>query len=65
MTRNSAGLPDDELVAKAPTSLPDPFWEGAQISVLANQAQPIWIEVNIPRDAPAGDYEGRLIVQVH
>ena len=63
VNRNSAGLPDDELVAKAPTSLPDPFWEGAQIPVLAHQAQPIWIEVDVPRDAEAGDYDGSLVVQ--
>ena len=51
--RNSAGVPDDELVAKAPTSLPDPFWEGTGIPVRAHQAQPIWIEVNVPRQTPA------------
>ncbi len=60
--RNSAGVPDDELVAKAPTSLPDPFWEGIGIPVRAHQAQPIWIEANVPRQTPAGHYDGSLIV---
>ena len=61
--RNSAGLPDDELVAKAPTSLPDPFWEGPTISAVAHQAQPIWIEVDVPRQTPSGRYDGCLVVQ--
>lgn len=61
--RNTAGLPDDELVAKAPTSLPDPFWEGPSVTVKAHQAQPIWIEVDVYRDAPAGEYHGQLTVK--
>lgn len=63
VARNSAGVPDDELVARAPTSLPDPFWEVASLQVPANQAQPIWIEIDIPRDATAGDYQGVLEVR--
>ena len=63
VSRNSAGLPADELVAKAPTSLPDPFWEGTRIPVAAHQAQPVWIEVDVPRQTPPGDYEGTLTVQ--
>jgi hypothetical protein len=62
ISRNSAGLPEDELVAKAPASIPDPFWEGLTIPVAAGQAQPIWIEINVPQDAPAGDYDGQLTV---
>ncbi len=61
--RNSAGIPDDELVAKAPTSLPDPFWEGTGIPVTAHQAQPLWIEVAVPRETPPGGYGGKLIVK--
>ena len=41
--RNTRGIPDDELVAKAPTSIPDPFWENPTIFLKANQSQPIWI----------------------
>jgi len=61
--RNTSGLPDDELVARAPTSLPDPFWESPTIPVPAAQAQPLWIELQVPRDAQAGDYAGRLTLQ--
>jgi hypothetical protein len=61
ITRNSS-LPADELVARAPASIPDPFWEDPAIAVKANEAQPVWIEVHIPEKAEPGDYDGRLEV---
>lgn len=64
ITRNTAGIPLDELVAKAPAGIPDPYWEETTIPVRAGQAQPIWIEIDVPRDAPSGDYEGNLTVSV-
>ncbi len=60
--RNTGGIPDDELVAKAPASIPDPYWDQATIPVKANQAQPIWIEIHVPRKAAPGDYAGKLTV---
>ncbi len=63
INRNTAGIPDDELVVKAPASIPDPFWEAAGIPVMANQAQPIWIEIRVPGNARAGDYSGKLQVK--
>lgn len=62
ITRNS-DLPPDELVARAPASIPDPFWEAPAIPVKADQAQPLWIEVLVPENAEAGDYDGRLGVK--
>lgn len=62
VNRNTAGIPDDELVARAPTSIPDPFWESLTIPVRANQAQPIWIEIHVPKNAKPGDYTGKLTV---
>ena len=50
--RNTAGIPDDELVVKAPASIPDPYWEAASISVKAGQAQPIWMEIHVPGRRP-------------
>jgi hypothetical protein len=60
--RNTSRIPEDELVAKAPTSIPDPFWENSTIPLVARQAQPIWIETRVPTDAKPGDYEGKLTV---
>jgi hypothetical protein len=62
INRNTAGIPEDELVAKAPSSIPDPFWESASIRVKAHQAQPLWIEIKIPGNAQPGDYGGKLQV---
>ena len=61
ITRNS-DIPPDERVAQAPASIPDPFWEAPAIPVRAGTAQPVWLEVRVPADAPAGDYDGRLRV---
>ncbi|MCD6175045.1 MAG: DUF4091 domain-containing protein [Planctomycetes bacterium] len=60
--RNSSGVPEDELVVKAPNSIPDPFWEEINITVKSNEAQPVWLEIDIPYDAVAGDYQGELVV---
>jgi hypothetical protein len=60
--RNTKGLPEDELVAKAPNSIPDPFWEAETIPLNANESQPLWLEVRIPKDAAAGDYESALTI---
>jgi hypothetical protein len=62
ITRNTGGIPQDELVAVAPNSIPDPFWEEPSRDIPASFTQPLWIEVEIPRDARAGDYEGQLRV---
>ena len=58
--RNSPGVPLDELVAPAPCSLPDPFWDRDRIDVPAGEPQPLWVEVDIPRDATPGRREGRI-----
>ena len=62
INRNTAGIPDDELVARSPTSIPDPFWENPTIPVRAENAQPIWIEIHVPQNAKPGDYNGKLTV---
>ena len=62
ITTNSANVPSDELVAKAPASIPDPFWEGAARPVEPGSLQPLWIEVDVPKDAIIGNYNGQLTV---
>lgn len=41
---------------------PDPIEEKGDVSVRANETQPVWITVSIPADAAAGEYEGSLTV---
>ncbi len=62
ITKNSANVPLDELVAAAPVSIPDPFWEDAERPVEPGKVQPLWIEIEVPSGAPAGDYTGELTV---
>ena len=50
-------------MARAPCSLPDPFWESAEIDGPANITQPLWIEVDVPRNAIPGDYAGTVAVR--
>jgi len=61
--RNSAGVPADELVARASCALPDPFWDTPTVDVAASTAQPLWIEIDVPRDAVAGEYTGTLTLR--
>jgi hypothetical protein len=62
ITANSPNVPLDELVAKAPVSIPDPFWEDAERPVEPGSPQPLWIELDVPADTPAGEYRGELTV---
>jgi len=61
--RNSSGVPEDELVAKAPCALPDPFWDTPTVDVPANTVQPLWIEVEVPREAKPGEYIGTITLR--
>jgi hypothetical protein len=63
VSTNTADIPTDELVARAPLSLPDPFWEGLECSVEPRRLQPLWIDLDVPRDARPGVYEGELAVR--
>jgi len=49
-----------DLVARAPVDLPDPLLEDEYIDVKANRTGAVWLTVNIPRDTPAGTYEGTV-----
>lgn len=62
LTVNTTDIPLDELVGKAPVSVPDPFWEDAERPVGPNSVQPLWIEIDIPADATPGEYRGELTV---
>ena len=75
ISRNTEGIPEDELVATAPGSIPDPFWEEKTIPVefgtrailnesafIQQHAQPLWIEIDVPQDARPGDYRGTLTI---
>ncbi len=73
--RNSPDIPADELEIKAPNCFPDPFWESGTIPIsygyqaiinnglyVACYSNPLWIDIDVPRDARVGDYTGVLTV---
>ena len=73
--KNSSRIPPDELDIIAPNPMPDPFWEDITIpvkvgtySILDNsiyisyRSQPLWIEIDVPRSVPAGNYAGTVSV---
>jgi len=62
ITANSPNIPIDELVAKAPASIPDPFWEDAERPITPGSPQPLWIELEVPANALPGAYRGELTV---
>ncbi len=39
---------------------PDPLLPVSRCDLTAGATQPVWITVSVPRDAPAGDYAGRV-----
>ena len=57
---NTRGTPPEELVAEAPGQFPDPLLEDTQVDVPAGEAQPVWLTVRVPDDAPAGEYRGQV-----
>jgi hypothetical protein len=62
ITFNTPNIPDDELVAKAPAEIPDPFWEDITLETKPGQLQPLWLEFAIPLNTPPGEYRGELVI---
>jgi hypothetical protein len=62
VSTNTTDIPADELVARAPVNLPDPFWEGVERTLEPNQSQPLWLELDVPPEAQPGKYVGQLTV---
>jgi len=52
--------PSRDQLRPPPADYPDPLLEVESVDLAAGQAQPVWITVPIPTDAPPGRYRGRL-----
>jgi hypothetical protein len=59
---NTPDAPKDGLVRQAPGLFPDPLLEERKMDIAAGKTQPVWLTVFVPKDAPAGDYTGKVIV---
>lgn len=62
IARNTPNTPEGRLVRKAPCEIPDPLLETEKVDLAAGRAQPIWLTVHVPANAPPGEYRGRLAV---
>ncbi|MGQ9732995.1 MAG: glycoside hydrolase domain-containing protein, partial [Candidatus Zipacnadales bacterium] len=63
LTRNTPNTPQKELCCKAPCEVPDPLLPSAPIDVAANETQPLWLTVHVPRNATPAEYAGQLTVR--
>jgi len=41
---------------------PDPILEEESINLMANETQPVWVTIEIPKDASPGLYEGKVVL---
>ncbi len=60
--KNSTATPPEELLRKAPADFPDPFLEERSLDLKANENQPIFVRVFVPKDAAPGVYRGGVHV---
>ncbi len=58
-----APAPARDRLASQSGYFPDPIVEKPFVNLPPNQTQPIWISVNIPKDASPGKYLGQVIIK--
>jgi hypothetical protein len=54
--------PPDKLISTT-GFFPDPIIDTSFINVRADYTQPIWVSINVPKNTPAGEYNGQLNVR--
>lgn len=59
---NSRATPPEELLRTAPADFPDVLLDDRTIEVAAGECQPIFVRVDVPRDAAPGVYTGTIYV---
>lgn len=62
--KNSTATPQEELARKAPADFPDGLLEETSIALQPEQNQPIYVQWQIPENAPAGEYHGTVTVRL-
>lgn len=63
--KNSTATPEEELVRRAPADFPDGLLEERSLDLQAGQNQPIYVQWEVPVNAPAGEYRGAITVRLH
>ena len=64
VNKNSTATPEEELVRKAPADYPDGLLEDRSIALQPAQNQPIYVQWQVPANAPAGEYRGTVTVRL-
>jgi hypothetical protein len=59
---NSRATPKEHVVRVAPAEFPDELLEAESVEVASGQAQPLFVRVDVPRDAQPGTYHGAVRV---
>lgn len=62
--KNSTATPQEELVRKAPADFPDGLLEETSIALQPEQNQPVYVQWQVPENAPAGEYRGTVTVRL-
>lgn len=60
--KNSEGQTPETVVRVAPDYFPEALSNDPAIDVGANETQPIWITVYVPKDTPGGIYSGKITI---
>jgi hypothetical protein len=56
--------PEDEYVRRAPCEFPDPLLETSRVNLRPYEAQPVWLTIFVPKNAPSGTYKGRVGIKM-
>lgn len=62
--KNSTATPPEELVRKAPADFPDGLLEETSIALQPEQNQPVYVQWQVPENAPAGEYRGTVTLRL-
>ncbi|MBD3181407.1 DUF4091 domain-containing protein [Candidatus Poribacteria bacterium] len=62
LAKNTYHTPNKRLIREAPADFPDPLLDKRIIRIESGITQPVWLTVNIPKDAPDGNYIGKVDV---
>jgi hypothetical protein len=63
LSKNTPNQPQSALIRTAPARFPDYLMAERQLNVNKGTWQSIWLTVNIPENAKAGNYAGKAIVK--
>lgn len=55
---HSAETPDPQILRMPPGDFPDPLVPCKSVTLKAGMAQPVWVEMRVPKDAKPGVYAG-------